>query len=258
MKKTILLITLLIGTAAQLMAQYSSFGRYKLNEMYNDRSPFLNFLSRIELNGGYSLFYLRNKVDMYQTNERGAYSFDSSYTYKMDAANYSFGLSSYFPLVGLGPKSIMALQVGVNYQSYEVKYPKNYFGKQAAPDNATTFPITIISVPIGIEYKYGCDAANDRGTNICASFGAGLAPQYIMTDDFSTVKVTPYAMGEFGTFIGMAVKLRITTYLPNITYFKSDREYGGNKVSQRLYGNTPITFGLVLMPFSWSWENSKW
>ncbi len=256
MKKAILLITLLVGTAAQLMAQYSSVGRVKLHEMYNDRSPFLNFLTRIELQGAYSSFYLKNKVEMYQTNERGAYSFDSGYTYKMNSAGLSFSASSYFPVVGLGPKSILAIQAGVHYQSYMVDYPKNYFGKQPAP--ATNFPITIIGAPIGVVYKYGCDAAQDKGTNICASFGAGLAPQYVMTDDFTTVNVTPYAMGEFGTFLGIAVKLRVTTYLPNITYFKNERTYGGNKVTQRLYGNTPLTIGLVLMPFSFAWEDTRW
>ena len=134
------------------------------------------------------------------------------------------------------------------------------------------------ALPLGVEYKVGCDAAVlTKRLAMCATFGAGVIPQMYMSN-LSTVTtfdnqfnfgVTPYAKIEGGFFLGWCMKLRLMYTMGRVNLFDANKAIPSAISSNNpLHPMTDGPFGfhtnsnfmvtLVLMPFSHKWPETQW
>ena len=86
-----------------------------------------------------------------------------------------------------------------------------------------------------------------------------------MTKDFGSgdqgLVVAPFVKAEIGKKMGIFWKLRAQYTMGEISYFKDNiykKEGAANTSTGSLIGNGMASVSLVLMPFSWDFNNDGW
>ena len=124
-----------------------------------------------------------------------------------------------------------------------------------------------IAMPIGLDYKAGCDAILTKRLLFGTSLGAGFIPQMNMTsltgpasvDGKTSFGMTPYAKAEVAVFTGMCVKLRIMYTMGDITLIDVNKALATyNDGPFKLNTNSNLLVSLILMPFSPGWKETSW
>lgn len=121
-----------------------------------------------------------------------------------------------------------------------------------------------MALPIGLDFKFGCDALTVKNNRFCATLGVGALPTYSVTtlDNIPTLDgqfgVAPYAKVEAGIFAGICMKVRAIYSFGNTTYFDKTDKTTFSSNSTTLVGKSNLTISLLVMPFSWAWDKEEW
>lgn len=189
---------------------------------------------------------------------------DSTSTEKIKSKGGFGGLVGFhFPLVKMGDYSSISFSVSYMYDALLWESNSFSYSGNSRTGNTSSGSGTIrMGLPVGVDYKFGCDAVSDKSKRLCAGFGAGLYPSMSLTsfrdEANGNFRLLPYLKGEVGVFGGICMKLRGTLTFGNIDYidygFKSD-SYNS---STSLKGKSTFTLSLVFMPMSFKWGRNEW
>lgn len=192
-------------------------------------------------------------------------------------AGWSFRL---FPLGQSGNQAI-GMNVGVQENMYGWKYTSKSFGETAWTTEGTgengfydeeSMGMSMqIGIPVSVDYKFGHDAFKYKNVRFGGSLGVGAMPQFIMSagipssmsESFSAA-VTPFIKDDVSIFAGICIKLRAqigfaTTFADSRNSLFGATAAGvmeGANVQHDFVVKSPIqaTFSILLMPFSWAWD----
>lgn len=175
------------------------------------------------------------------------------------------------PFAAMGHISVLAFTVHAMFNYYtwkDINYANNSDYTYKIPVNRLNATSYQLSVPMGLNYKIGCDAIGTKRLKMCASAGGGFMPQLTVTtlSDTSTlvapkeqIGFTPFVTAEIGVFSGWCVKLKATYTMGNVELMNV-----GYKVPPytdgpfKLTTNSQAIFSLVLMPFSHRFRETSW
>ncbi len=192
---------------------------------------------------------------------------DTSFTKNTTSSlAYSASVGYSFNLAHLSEKSRLALSLSYNYGA--MFWDGNYFDYGINKDNQTQVPDSInipfsgvtieMGLPVGLDYKWGCDAMRSKTERLCYALGAGAYPSMDLTvyQDQGGFKfgVRPYLRAEAGIFAGICFKLRATYIFGNINYITDGHDQPGNfeEISFSSKGTTVLS--LIVMPMSWKFS----
>jgi hypothetical protein len=190
----------------------------------------------------------------------------------------SIGVSAPFKRTGQISCWAMDVQLLLNYYAWTKLNPTlskdgSYTDPVAGDEmNAISYQVAL---PLGVEYKIGCDAAVlTKRLNLCATFGGGVIPQMWMTnlttvstyDNQFSFGVAPYVKAEAGFFAGICWKLRLMYSYSRINLFDANKSIPSLTSNQYPATDGPFGFAttsnfmvsLILMPFSAKWPETQW
>ncbi|MBN9481816.1 MAG: hypothetical protein BGO70_14710 [Bacteroidetes bacterium 43-93] len=179
-------------------------------------------------------------------------------------AAYGFMIGTYFPIAHLGRASCLAVDVNL---IDNILWWKNIGNDLFSAVGFNFSGVTgQIGVPVGLDFKFGCDATTSKNQRMCASLGAGVLPAYYVTafDDNVGLNsaVSPYIKAEAGIRAGICFKIRMMYSFGNVPLITQDGGIKGNfndvVSSFKLTGKSNVNFSLILMPFAWNWKTEGW
>jgi hypothetical protein len=247
-----------------------------------DKKGTPGFFKRLEL--GYT--FITDKADYKLT-----YPVERIYPLQIDKVIYDtvisrtikskggFGLTlgTNAPIAKLGEASVLSISINFMYNSlvWEAQEdPANnatVTSRIATPNEVTTSnkggTTSQIGVPLGLDFKFGCDAVTDKGYRFCTSFGAGATPMAAMTtydgDDKTVMRVRPFIKGEVGIYAGMCFKVRAMYSFGKYPYLNVDKTVPGTSLSAfdnnvTLTGRSSFNVSVIIMPFAGTWSDDKW
>jgi hypothetical protein len=185
----------------------------------------------------------------------------------LKATAFWFSGSTFFPLGKSGPKSAYGITWMVTGSLFGFK-------SDAIADGSggySKFDIQTMQmgIPLGLEYKSGCDAVLNKSLRSCYSIGAGVNPlMNISTIGLEAggamLSARPYVKAEFGFFAGLCFKLRGMYTIGKLKYVDIQDAPGmlgrsSDLTSVVVKDRTPGTFAisLVIMGLSFDWEDSR-
>ncbi len=121
-----------------------------------------------------------------------------------------------------------------------------------------------IGVPLGLDLKFGCDAALEKSKGAGFTFGAGVMPTAALTayegEAGAVIRAQPYLKGELAVFAGICFKLRAVYAMGKFDYINATGEKSGYDDGEgvTLTNKSTLTLSLILMPFSWAWDKVKY
>ena len=269
-----------LALAFLLMPAYS-FAQFQLN----NTTPFLHALTdlkRYEL--GFTYIMPAGEFNGVTRVTRPDPHFIGDTTMKrkltgLTGYGMSIGVSAPFKRTGHISCWAMDVQLLLNYYTWMNLNPTRSdldgsFTDPVAGDevNAVSYQVAL---PLGVEYKIGCDAAVlSKRLKLCATFGGGVIPQMWMTnltnvstyDNQFSFGLTPYAKVEAGFFAGWCMKLRLMYTYGHINLFDANKSIPSVTGNQYPATDGPFGFAstsnfmvsLILMPFSGKWPETQW
>lgn len=124
-----------------------------------------------------------------------------------------------------------------------------------------------VGLPIGIDYKIGHDAILTKRLPFGASMGAGIFPQFNMTNlpaisgytAQQGYSIWPYAKVDLSAFTGFCWKIRIMYTMGNVNLLDVNRKLPGyNDGPFNIASNSQLMASLIIMPFSGKWREFAW
>ena len=181
---------------------------------------------------------------------------------------YGGAFSVFFPLVRLGRLSTLALSTQISDCGFIWDNINTIYTTAGTPYKATsdvTGATSQIGIPIGADFKFGCDGLADRRYRLCASIGAGATTTLngtVMSSGSynaaagTSIGANPYIKGEVGVDAIICMKLRFVFSFGSVPYLsgKSAVSTGDMKVT----GKTNSAVSFVILPFSFLWKRSSW
>lgn len=171
-------------------------------------------------------------------------------------------IGNYFPVTSLGDKGALAISLSYMYNALFWEGTSFSYSTGTEGTTSTGSGTVEMALPVGVDYKFGCDALLDKSKRFCYTLGAGVYPSLTATvfRDYTGAgfKMLPYLKGEVGIFAGICFKLRATYAFGNIKYISYDESYGNVQSQTTLKGKSAFSLSLILMPFSWKWEKQDW
>jgi hypothetical protein len=205
-------------------------------------------------------------------NERTGRLTDTGFTQRLTSKS-GFGAYAgyYWPVAKMNDMSRLSIGLGYMYNFYlwdgEIfSYASN--GSYNSRTGSTNTGASVgsgtveLALPIGVDYKYGCDALKDKSHKFCASFGAGVYPSASVTvfkdNGGFAFRARPYVRAEVGMFAGICFKVRATYILGSSNYINYEDSGPGYETSTTFKSAGTAAFTLILMPFSWKWNKAQW
>lgn len=113
-------------------------------------------------------------------------------------------------------------------------------------------------LPIGLDYKWGAEAAENKYLKSMYTLGFGVAPNlisYTIIGAAGVPQLSPYAKVEFGGYFGMAFKLRLLYLFREQVWDFTDSPKTKSDLSiYRLTTPGEFSVALIVMPLSVGWE----
>ncbi|NDC41839.1 MAG: hypothetical protein EBZ77_09860, partial [Chitinophagia bacterium] len=261
-----------MGLAALLLTvAYTSEAQYKFAVQ-----PFYKYFRdarRWEIGGSYvtATGTFNGVVPIYGYNNR----FITDSTLKRDIVSEpGFGVlvGVNVPVARLGHVSVLALSIDIAYNQYawkELNKSYNLDGTFKTLPNKLDAKTTQVAAPIGLDYKYGCDAINSKRMRLGATLGIGAIPHFNVTKMDSVSKLfgpqqslgfNPYAKAELSFYFGLCIKLRAMYTVGNVELMN----LGTTPVEPYTHGPFKLTntsntvLSVILMPFSYKWRERGW
>ena len=250
MSKKYIFSTLVL--AAFLLLSNLSFGQAKYN---------------FEIGFSYCMATAEYKTSTRYFNDVTSEYFDSTHKETIKSKG-GFGgmLGHHFPLIKMGEYSSISMSISYMYDAllWEPATTNTYNnGQGGTTTNVELTSATIkMGLPIGVDYKFGCDAVSDKSRKLTASFGAGIYPALLLTAFYDQAdagfKLQPYIKGEIGIFAGICMKLRGTYTFGKVNYidYSNNSDYYGS--STVLKGKSAFTVSLIFEPLSFKWKRNEW
>lgn len=182
-------------------------------------------------------------------------------------AAWGFTVGTYFPLKRIGAASSLNLSIDYMYNlmTWKSEVP---FGLESANfvfDGATVQ----MALPIGLDLKFGADAVQTRSPRLCGTVGAGVYPSYAITSLTGapltidpTFGVAPYIKAELGVYAGICMKVRLLYAIGDLNYMDIRNNSSGNGQTaegyNKLVGKSNLAISLLIMPFSYKWQDEHW
>ena len=176
---------------------------------------------------------------------------------------FGFMVGTYFPIAHIGNNGRLAISTtfmynGLLWESGSFSYSSNSQTGTTSEGSGTID----VALPIGLDYKFGCDAIQDKSKRFWYTLGAGIYPSYTMTgykgQNGTASHMLPYLKGEVGFFAGICFKVRATYTFGNIKYLNFDETYGNTTSSTSLSAKSGLSLSVILMPMSWKWGRREW
>jgi hypothetical protein len=199
-------------------------------------------------------------------------SFSENVTSK---AGFGAVIGTAVPLKRLGGKCMLALGIGYGYNMYTWDYKTPSFGGTYTDGQGNVvydfnqLPVSGISLqmslPLSADFKFGNDAFLNKNLRWGTTIGAGVYPTAALTADFDNAGfgfgAAPFVKAELSFFAGICFKLRAQYAIGYIPFYDNKNSlsgWTGYDVKSSLIGKQQINFSLILMPFSWAWQERGW
>ncbi len=281
-RKALVLSTVLLAITCHVNAQGFGFGMHT-RHFHDDyghavRGGFQKFYQRAWIGylkpfSGFNLdeHFSQNAPDIYvggvyQANPKP--NVDTTVSRKGKLVN-SWGVAGggFCPVGMLNDNSCLAISFSVMmlFQTWNLG-PVTYSNQETSLTDPGGQAIAVHGlIPVGIDYKYGGEAALNKEKRFSFTFGVGVAPDFYASGYGSTgtvsYKTLPYAKMEMSFFAGVAFKLEAMAFLGKYDYFKdySDDRFVTNGATTydhtdaTAYGNSPFVLSLGIMPYSFHW-----
>lgn len=240
------------------------------------------FLSSARMPGFLSNFELGYSYATATANYRGAnpyYDGDGIYLRdttisKTAKSKYGYGafIGTYLPFKRLGEHSSVGLDITLGGNAYvwtDFFTGYSVTGDEISLSGGLGGVSEQIYVPIGIDFKIGCNAVGVKNHRFTASVGAGVQPSMNVTiaeaglGDFGgglAFSAIPYVKGEVGVFWGICWKLRLMTGFGSVPLIDNDKSLLAGSASGflKVTGKTMTQASIIIMPFSWGWKKEGW
>ncbi len=179
---------------------------------------------------------------------------------------WGFTAGTYIPLKRLG--KVSSLNLGVDYL-YNMMTWKSDVPSIGSFGISSFDGVTVqMALPVGLDFKFGSDAVQQRTPAMCATLGAGVYPSYALTSLTGApitldpaFSIAPYVKAEVGFFAGVCMKVRAIYAIGDLTYMNyenTSNSMGELKTSSKLVGKSNLAISLLIMPFSFKWDNEEW
>lgn len=218
----------------------------------------------LEVGYTYGIATAEYKYHFQSFNETTGILSDTGYSERV-TSKLGFGgfVGYYFPVYTMGPSSKLAITLSYMYNAYLWDGDAFYVSSSSRNGTTSVGSGTIeMALPVGVDYKTGCDAMFDKTKKGCASFGAGVYPTFGVTvyqgSGGFKFKARPYIKGEIGFFAGICFKVRAMYVLGSIPYIDYGDKYAGYEETTSFKSKGTLNLSLVLMPMSWKWSKSSW
>ncbi|WP_118950679.1 hypothetical protein [Taibaiella helva] len=229
-------------------------------------------LQRYELGYSYSI-----ATATYKRTETSNNGLDTSFSQNVTSKN-GFGgmIGTAIPLKRLSDRCMLALGLGYTYNMYTWDYNTPSFNGLITDENGKKiydFSHSIyfsgvsmqMGLPLSADFKFGNDAFLNKNVRWGTTLGIGVLPTAAMTADFDNAGfgfgAAPFAKAELSFFAGICFKLRAQYaygYIPFYDGKNTIAGWGGYNTKSTLIGKQQVTFSLILMPFSWAWNERGW
>lgn len=239
-----------------------------------------NFIKRWELGYTYPMVFATYKSTERVSSPNGDQVFEANIE-KNVRSNFGFGglMGTYIPITKLGSSALLAAGVNAMYNAYTWDYThptfQNYvtdaYGNVIGAhfdENSKSMPFTGGSVqlglPVSLDVKFGAEASLQKHAKYTATIGVGAIPSGTITVDLDNAEyawgVNPFAKAEIGAKAGIIWKLRFQYTMGPVTFFNGNNTFteGNTSSTRELIGNGIASVSLVLMPFSWNFQEDGW
>jgi hypothetical protein len=197
-------------------------------------------------------------------NESSSQFVDTSFTERVTSkSGFGYLGGYYWPVVKVADRSKLAIAFTYMYNAYLWDGNSFSYSSNSRTGTTSTGSATIeMGLPLGIDYKYGCDAMFDRKDRFCASFGGGVYPSMDLTiyrdNGGFNFHMRPYVKAEMGIFAGICFKLRATYVMGNINYFEYGYDQPGDYENTKFESKGTGVISLIVMPMSWKFSKDTW
>ncbi len=175
------------------------------------------------------------------------------------------------PFAATGHISVWAFTIHAMVNQYkwtDLNVAKNIDNTAKIPTSRLNASSLQLGIPVGIDYKIGCDAIATKRLKFCAAFGGGFLPHLTFTSLDSAINsippeanigFNPYVKAEVGIFVGWCVKVRAMYTMGNVELMNSGAAVNPYTDGPfKLTANGHAIFSLILMPFSHRFGESSW
>lgn len=260
--RVLFLILILVTSFLKTNAQY----RKSIQDYYYKKVIHSNrFLYRMSIGGG--KHYLSGKVNMkYQ-----GWDIASNDIYKKEfnekirlRGNWTGYIGSYFPVTIVSDNSMLVVNTELMVSMASLTYDSLIFlGTNNYAEGEDSYKLGAL---LSLEYRLGGDVTLNKKDGAMFTMGVGVNPCIVNSDDYNVIlpyKFIPFLKAELGFFAGIACKIRGIMYFGNSVY--ADKEtFGisntgvGDNLKTYISGTNGFDLALVLMPFSYKWNDQKW
>lgn len=213
---------------------------------------------------GYGKFFINNKLTFQYKKANGIHE-----TIERDlttTASMHFEDNYFVPISGMGEKSILAFSFGAFVSMMQVE------AEQVTLEDGTTykldFPLTLMGIPISLDYKVGGEATLNKRDNTMLTLGLGVAPGFYENYNENYIlpfRAVAFAKAEVGFFLGLAFKLKANAFLSKGRYFDMVEPYyspedvenpqaQSKPLEVKSYGNFGYSLTLMVLPYSFDWS----
>lgn len=256
MRNTLFIIILLISSATLSKAQYGL-------EAYNLPGAILRIQTGYSFASTASTY--AGSLRIY--NADGMIQADTPWSQDLNtSSSIGFTVGTYIPVQRLGKVSMLALSTNINYNVFKwEKVADEIYGGTGLTLSGNTKQI---AVPLSLDLKFGCDATLSKNNRFCATIGGGFQPAFFYTqiDGYSnsTAGVNPFLKVEVGLLAGLCMKFQAKYEFGLMKDFELINKVSTNLEDKNLAGSFSMTgepaftFSIILMPFSWAWQEHGW
>jgi len=229
------------------------------------------FLQRYEIGYSYSVASATYKTQ----SQSGSGRFDTTLSKNVTSTS-GIGAQIGFtaPLTRIGGKCILALGIGYQYNMYTWDYKTPSLSSYKDENGNVVYDLSALpmsgvslqmGLPLSADFKFGNDAFLRKNTRWGCTFGAGVFPVGALTADIDNAGfgfgAAPFVKAEVSFFAGICFKLRgqyAAGYLPFYDSKNSLSAFTDYTVKSSLTGKQQVTFSLIVMPFSFAWQERGW
>lgn len=245
--------------------------------IFGDKLP--GYLTNYEVGYSYS-FTSVTQTQVFTLADGSKKEIKSSDVQSLMSPGVYMGWSLRLKKLGRGEQSALGLNVGMQENMFMWSHtskihreinPSFPSSDENFMDEKTVGASMQIGVPISLDIKFGHDAFKYRNIRWGGSLGVGVMPNMIFSAGIPNFdsesfngNITPFIKGDISIFAGIAIKLRGQIGFATTLGDSKNSLFGGQAggigesttVKHEYKVQSPIqaTFSIVLMPFSWGWE----
>lgn len=259
-------------TVLLLVAPFFSLAQYKFP--IHRFGSYLRDKSRWEIGGTGTLAWGSFDGVTRITGYNGQYIADSTLTRSMKTGfGYGATVGIDVPFAASGHISLWAVSIhamGSMYTWGGLNQTKSLDGVYSTPTNELTATSIQLGLPVGIDWKIGCDAINSQRLKYGATLGAGAFPHINITSlspdtagkvvlPQQNIGINPYIKAEVSAYPRTLIKLRFLYTLGNVELMNTKVDIPGYTDGPfKLYYKSSFMVSLIWQPFSSRWSEYSW